>query len=951
MKMPTVNTLAFGNLKTRKKQYALMIVGIILAMVFSSGSMFLISSISKGIKDITYQQNGYQNEIFFGMTDDTLKDGIEALDITDYADGENLGYLYSEDETAGTSVAKMSDEAKEMYYTRVIEGRYPENAGEIAFEEDAAVRMKLKAAVGDKITLNLKVQSGNEYLTETVKKTYTLTGIIGNRRNYIARSTVNSPLLPAAFVSEKETVEAGGKTQRITFVKYSSEFLKHDTCYDKLYKFYVAHSQLEAGANNGFVETLFPYAIGTHDLSSSNKTAAILSVMLMLVSCVGIVNAFNANLLERKKQIGFLRALGTTRRQIIKIYGREALILSLICTPVSLIISFFGTKLLVKIIGGDMMFFPDWKMLIIGAVFSIICVMTAALIPLLRATKIAPMQAVRNIDMTRRMKNRKIKSQKEFSMPKLLSKRNMTFSKGRTAAVSIILIACILISGAGFAAAEYIKNDTFEEKGDYQIHLGDSRFGSYTNLKKAEREMGVSPNSVNDILCSPYVKSVSGHECRTAVVSIDRESDYLKLADSGNYISSSFVGGHSDYCDFTKENYLDILEQLRLEDLHNVRSGDPPVQYDDDYGKNTAKDDYRKAFSLEGEFSEASINSYEESYVESLQKKAVAGKINIDKINSGEEVILEAPNKIGLFFEQEKYDLGLSVTHLIFPLDKNSKTNSKRVADNKVSKYTLVDSADLDLKVGDEIEVSMLFNNCNDTEGVPADKLFSEEYTERASRKAKIGAIIDKRPDGASLGIITTNQGFRTIGKESCYTEVNVYLNTECAAEVDESVCKIIDPIISGTNGIYSSKYQIKQEEQNSYRILLISIISVILLMATICTSLINNALTARIRESKKEIGTLRAVGASVSELTKSYILQLLSMFGIGLVSGFSIYALGISGIKIYEKIAGENTGFSFNIWIPLAVCAVIFIVCAVNLYSQIKKQTKSSIVDNIREL
>ena len=238
MKMPTVNTLAFGNLKTRKKQYALMIVGIILAMVFSSGSMFLISSISKGIKDITYQQNGYQNEIFFGMTDDTLKDGIEALDITDYADGENLGFLFSEDETAGTSVAKMSDEANEMYYTRVIEGRYPESAGEIALEEDAAVRMKLKAAVGDKITLNLKIQSGNEYLTETVKKTYTLPGIIGNRRNYIARSTINNPLLPAAFVSEKENIEAGGKAQRITFVKYSAAFLKNDTCYDKLYNFY-----------------------------------------------------------------------------------------------------------------------------------------------------------------------------------------------------------------------------------------------------------------------------------------------------------------------------------------------------------------------------------------------------------------------------------------------------------------------------------------------------------------------------------------------------------------------------------------------------------------------------------------------------------------------------------------------------------------------------------------
>ncbi len=43
-------------------------------------------------------------------------------------------------------------------------------------------------------------------------------------------------------------------------------------------------------------------------------------------SCLGIVNAFTANLEERKRQIGLLRAVGATRKQIRGTFGREALI-------------------------------------------------------------------------------------------------------------------------------------------------------------------------------------------------------------------------------------------------------------------------------------------------------------------------------------------------------------------------------------------------------------------------------------------------------------------------------------------------------------------------------------------------------------------------------------------------------------------------------------------------
>ena len=49
----TVNRLAMGNLKARKKQYTLMIIGIVLAMIFSSGVMFFGFTMLSSLQEIT----------------------------------------------------------------------------------------------------------------------------------------------------------------------------------------------------------------------------------------------------------------------------------------------------------------------------------------------------------------------------------------------------------------------------------------------------------------------------------------------------------------------------------------------------------------------------------------------------------------------------------------------------------------------------------------------------------------------------------------------------------------------------------------------------------------------------------------------------------------------------------------------------------------------------------
>lgn len=58
----TYNTLALGNLKQRRKQYFIMIVGIILALVFSTGMMLYFFSYYEAMQD-EYERNFGRQDI------------------------------------------------------------------------------------------------------------------------------------------------------------------------------------------------------------------------------------------------------------------------------------------------------------------------------------------------------------------------------------------------------------------------------------------------------------------------------------------------------------------------------------------------------------------------------------------------------------------------------------------------------------------------------------------------------------------------------------------------------------------------------------------------------------------------------------------------------------------------------------------------------------------------
>ncbi len=938
----TVNRLAMGNLKARKKQYTLMIVGIVLAMIFSSGVLFFVFSALSSFDELDKLSFGNQDAVLMNAQYYNFDRAVENELIDDYSFAHAIGYGYTEDagEKNGALMAWYDKEAYELSYVGLREGRYPEKAGEIAVERDALVRMKLGSQIGDKITLTVKTPKSDKYLSETVEKTYTLVGILHDKRSNLESEfslSVDQFEYPAIMLSPEEKIEKGGEERLVAFIDYAGKN-------DFNTQWHITQAILAEMEERGLVDnedvngTIPPSKIiysnaGTHISTQSLQNteenirmttilAVVLTTVLLLASCVGIVNAFNTNLQERRKQIGMLRAVGATKRQIVKVFGREAMIISLCSTPISLLISYFAVKFIIGFMGEGFVFVPQWWVLILCGIFSVICVMAAAMFPLIRASGISPMQAIRNIDYSRKMKNKRVKSQRQFNAPNLIASRNLMFRKGRQIGVSFILVATIIISGFGFAFIEKeAKNiNSMYRDYDYSLRSSGGTVGSdIYNCKWGVKYSDLTENIKQEILSNPYVKTVEGTKTCIANLVIDGEfSDYMRLM-------SMYYGNMYSY---TYEidilnNYEEFVSQLTK-----------------------TRNERYIAFSNEvfggKDFYSTEIHGFESKDIEEIEKYVTDGKINTDKLNSGEEIILFAPQKIGYRFRLLENGGGFSGGFIDIS-DGIKEEDAPYIEE----------TAELSYKAGDVVNISVLSSDITPQE--LTDDVIVPDDIKANNKQVKIGAVVSEIPENGmwvqEMHFLTTNSGMNHFYENHPYLNMYITLKNDCTEEVDGEMTYILNQYTSGSGYRIYSKFQSNQENRNTILALYIIIISVVVLFFSTAASIINNSLTAQIRESKREIGTLRAVGASARELTQSYFRQLLSMFGWGCGAGFGLYTFIWILMYFAAKSSDRTLDYNYQIWQAALICIALLAVCFVNLYSKVKKQMKYSIVENIREL
>ena len=899
MKRLTVNSLAWGNLKKRKKQYAALIAGIILAMVFSSGTLFLVSCLFSSQKELRRVRYGTADFIAFELTEDDLRQLTGQNPGAVYGFGHMLGFAYTEEQEDGAAVGWLDETAMEYYQPIVLEGRWPEQEGEVAVEQDALLRMGLSdVQVGETITVNLLAQSGPGTRSETpVEKQYTLVGILGDKRKYLSVSyPAGNPYLPALIASDREMVAPGGKEALTAYIQTPPD----------TYDLRLNASVMRVGESAGW-ETI-------EKLRTQTIFSSVLSGVLMLASGLGIVNAFNSDLSERKKQIGLLRALGATRRQIVGIYGREALLLSLFCAPVSLCVSYFGVKFITGFME-DFIFLPSWWVLLGSVGISLVFVLLASVIPLSAAARISPMQAIRNTELGRKMKKMKIRSKRQFDVTRLLASRNLRFYRLRTALTALILAATVFLSSYAFTFLLDQSSGLNPAYSDYFLGLAaDQMYAPYMNFTGG---YGYTENDKQALLNCPGVVNVRGRAEIYTVAQFPEESDYWRIA---NYCwwHSLFFDDFRELDTITPQNYREKLDGAASSDWRA----------------------FREQMELTGTVVPLPVKSREADQLEA-EYDVLEGKIDTEKLNSGEEVILIAPDELGFWlFDQGEYGYSALV-------------NSTDVTSQGRGGGEPLETAKRSVHAGDTVTLTTVTSRPTD------DGKLADDYV-RTDRTVTIGAICREKHDipyeaSSFCGFCTTTGGMRLLSDSFKYKNLTVTMAGEVTEETDEYMTTIIDRIASGVPAYVYSAFAWANQERADKRQATIAVLAIVILMLSIAGSMINNALTTRIREGKREIGTLRAVGANAADLTRSYVRELLFMTGFGCAAGFAAFLLLWSGVGLIDWLQWHHTQRPvfepLHIWQTALGVATLFAVCAANLRIQIGKHLKNSIVENIREL
>ncbi len=128
-------------------------------------------------------------------------------------------------------------------------------------------------------------------------------------------------------------------------------------------------------------------------LSSVLNILYILLALSVIVSLFGIVNTLVLSVFERTREIGMLRAIGMTRRQVRRMIRHESVITALIGAAIGIVLGVVLAALLIVRVEFIDFAFPITQ-IVVFAIAAVLVGIVAAIFPARRAAKLDPLEAL-----------------------------------------------------------------------------------------------------------------------------------------------------------------------------------------------------------------------------------------------------------------------------------------------------------------------------------------------------------------------------------------------------------------------------------------------------------------------------------------------------------------------------------------------------------------------------
>lgn len=553
--MSILNRLTIKNLRLNKKRTIVTIIGIILSTALMAGIGLLFSS----FQDLMIRDTiGYSGKYEAKYND---------VDLIKLNDIKNKNFTYFYEKPIGFSKTQSSNEYKPyMYITSVnreyfdelklIEGDIPKNENEIVISNHVITNGGLDYKVGDIVTFTYGSRNidGNitlanselvdgEFLTNGGTHTYKIVGIV-DRSNFESYSASGYTAFTIDVNSDNGNVNLYvmfNKNKNI--IKQSEELAK----------------ELNYNGDINYNSTLLAlYGESTYgNVMSSMGGMMIIMLSLVSIGCIIVIyNSFAISVMERKREFGLLSSIGATKKQIKKSVFYEALVVGVIGIILGILGAYIGIGTVILIINNLISDMLEYKLhlvtnllfIIIPVIFMIIVIGVSAFIPSRRASKVSPIEAIRQNDDIK-INKRKIRTSKLvlklFGIEGEIALKNIKRNKKkyRVTIVSLFISIVLFISFSSYM--NYTLNTASSVMGEVPYDYRISYFGDDNNKEALDK--------INEIVKSSDVKEYVSYSVGN-------------LSIIGDYTYSD------EYLDFYKSAYGDdgikALNNLKYQSIY-----------------------------------------------------------------------------------------------------------------------------------------------------------------------------------------------------------------------------------------------------------------------------------------------------------------------------------------------------------------------------------------------
>lgn len=464
--MKIINKLTWRHLWVNRRRTVITLFGIIISVAMVTAVFTSVGSLMRSLSDITAAYDGAWHAQYMNLQDkdvQTLSKQKNVKTIGLLADIGQMDCNTKEDSGRNeTSIIAGNQNLFAINKMKPAAGRLPNNTRELMVTKSYLQRNKLNWKVGDTVTVQTTSYptsaqeaeaTGGEPIVEN--RTFTVCGILEVQNQLTG--------MDSAFCGMDDTV-AGGYTAQVQFspldnntpkdIKSAAKALYGEAVNNDWSDSYIIHTDYlmynGVQMSNEITRALYGFV-------------AIILLIIILASVFMIYDSFAVSYQQRARYLGMLASVGATRTQKRGSVYFEGFILGCIGIPIGILCGIGGIAVTLRALSDSFMktvmvatgdsirlhAVVDWKIIVFSALISALTIFISAWIPAHRASKITPIEALRQTNTVKVKKAKKLKTsrlrQKLFGFEDVLAVKNYKRNAKRSRTVVLALAVSVIL--------------------------------------------------------------------------------------------------------------------------------------------------------------------------------------------------------------------------------------------------------------------------------------------------------------------------------------------------------------------------------------------------------------------------------------------------------------------------------------------------------------------------